>query len=64
MASIFNENERKVRKLNKIAQKIEGLAGEYKALSDSELRGKTDEFKARLQKGESLDDILVEAFAT
>ena len=64
MASIFNENERKVRKLKKIAQKIEDLAPEYKALTDEELRGKTDEFRARLEKGETLDDILVEAFAT
>ena len=64
MASIFNENERKVRKLRKIAQQVEALEEQYKALSDSELRGKTDEFKARLEKGEKLDDILVEAFAT
>ena len=64
MASIFNENERKVRKLRKIALQVEALEEQYKALSDSELRGKTDEFKARLEKGEKLDDILVEAFAT
>ena len=64
MASIFNENERKVRKLKKIAQKIEDVAGVYKALSDDELRGKTAEFKSRLEKGETLDGILVEAFAT
>ena len=64
MASIFNENERKIRKLKKIAQKIEALEEAYKALTDDELRGKTDEFKARLEKGESLDSILVEAFAT
>ena len=49
MASIFNENERKVRKLRKIALQVEALEEQYKALSDSELRGKTDEFKARLE---------------
>ena len=64
MASIFNENERKVRKLKKIALKVEALEESFKALTDDELRCKTDEFKARLEKGESLDDILVEAFAT
>ena len=64
MASIFNENERKVRKLRKLAQKVEDLSQQFKALSDDELRQKTAEFKARLEKGETLDDILVEAFAT
>ncbi len=64
MASIFNENERKVRKIRKIALKIDALAPEYKAMTDDELRAKTEEFKDRLQKGETLDDILVEAFAT
>ena len=64
MASIFNENQRKVRKLKKIASEIEALAPDYAKLSDDELRGKTAEFKSRLEKGETLDDILVEAFAT
>ena len=47
-----------------IVDKIEALSDEYKALSDQQLRAKTDEFKARLAKGETLDDILPEAFAT
>ena len=64
MASIFNENERKLRKIKKIAMKIDSLAETYKALTDEELTAKTAEFKARLEKGETLDSLLVEAFAT
>ena len=64
MASIFNENERKLRKIKKIAMKIDSLADTYKALTDEELTAKTAEFKARLEKGEALDSLLVEAFAT
>ena len=44
--------------------KIESMADEYKAMSDEALRAKTTEFKERLQNGETLDDILPEAFAT
>ena len=64
MASIFNENERKLRKIKKIAMKIDSLADTYKELTDEELIAKTAEFKARLEKGETLDSLLVEAFAT
>ena len=64
MASIFNENERKLHKIKKIAMKIDSLADNYKALTDEELTAKTAEFKARLEKGETLDGLLVEAFAT
>ena len=64
MASIFNENERKLHKIKKIAMKIDSLADTYKALTDEELTAKTAEFKARLEKGETLDSLLVEAFAT
>lgn len=56
-------SEREVKKLQKIADKIEALDEEMQKLSDEELRIKTDEFKERLQKGESLDDLLPEAFA-
>ncbi|KLE16989.1 preprotein translocase subunit SecA [Clostridium sp. C8] len=56
-------SEREVKKLQKIADKIEALDEEMQKLSDEELRVKTDEFKERLQKGESLDDLLPEAFA-
>ena len=57
-------SQREVKALTPIVDKIEALSDEYKALSDQQLRAKTDEFKARLAKGETLDDILPEAFAT
>ncbi|HHU02552.1 MAG TPA: preprotein translocase subunit SecA [Christensenellaceae bacterium] len=50
--------------LEKIADEIEALENDYRKLSDSELKAKTQHFKNRLKSGESLDDILVEAFAT
>ena len=56
-------SDRQIKKLIPIVDKIEGMAEEYKAMSDSEMRAKTDEFKARLQNGETLDDLLPEAFA-
>ena len=56
-------SEREVKALTATVDKIEALEEQYKALSDQELRGKTDEFKARLANGETLDDILPEAFA-
>ncbi|EOR23162.1 MAG: preprotein translocase subunit SecA [Bacillus sp. (in: Bacteria)] len=60
---VFDQNKRDIKKLAKIADKIELLADETAALSDEQLKGKTEEFKARYQKGETLDDLLVEAFA-
>lgn len=56
-------NEREVKKLEKVADKVMALDEEMQALSDDELKGKTQEFKDRLNNGETLDDILVEAFA-
>ncbi len=50
-------------KSNKTVEAIEALEGQMKALSDEQLRQKTDEFKKRLAAGETLDDLLVEAFA-
>ncbi len=61
--SIFNENDRKVKKLKKIADKIEVLAPIYKAMDDAELISQTDKLKSRLQEGQTLDDILPDAFA-
>lgn len=55
---------KKVRRLAEIVPLINDLSDEYRALSDLELRDKTDHFRERLAQGESLDDILVEAFAT
>ena len=57
-------SQREVKALNATVDKIEALEDEYRALSDHDLRAKTDEFKARLAQGETLDDILPEAFAT
>ncbi|MCE4051618.1 MULTISPECIES: preprotein translocase subunit SecA [Bacillaceae] len=60
---VFDQNKRDIKKLTKIAEKVELLASETAALSDEQLKAKTEEFKARYQKGETLDDMLVEAFA-
>ncbi len=56
-------SERELKKIYPIADKIEALAKEYEALSDAELSAKTEAFKARLAQGETLDDILPDAFA-
>lgn len=61
---LFDQDYRELRKFSIIADKIEDLEEEYSKLSDYELKAKTDEFKNRLENGETLDDILVEAFAT
>ena len=57
-------NDRELKKLKPIVDSIEALEAEYAAKTDEELRAKTDEFKRRLNEGETLDDILPEAFAT
>ena len=56
-------SDRELKRIYPIADAIEKLDGEYAALTDAELRAKTDEFKARLADGETTDDILPEAFA-
>jgi len=61
---LFDQDYRELKKFSVIADKIEELEEEYSKLSDYELKAKTDEFKNRLEKGETLDDILVEAYAT
>lgn len=55
---------RTVKRLSKIADQVIALEDEYAALSDAELKAKTDEFKQQLADGASLDDILLDAFAT
>lgn len=61
---IFGDaNEREVKRLLRTVEQINGMETQMSPLSDDELRGKTDEFKARLEKGETLDDLLPEAFA-
>ena len=56
-------SDREVKKLLPTVDKIEALGEEYAALSDEALRAKTEEFKARYRSGETLDDLLPEAFA-
>ncbi len=57
-------SERELKQIYPIADKIEALEPEYKAMTDAQLTAKTAEFKGRLANGETLDDILPEAFAT
>ncbi len=64
LTKIFgSQNDREIKKLDKLADEIEALEPKMQALSDEELRSKTDEFKSRLAGGETLDDLLPEAFA-
>jgi len=57
-------SEREVKRIEPLADKVEALDAEFQKLSDEELKAKTEEFKERLEKGEALDDLLPEAFAT
>ncbi|MCQ1528635.1 preprotein translocase subunit SecA [Lutispora saccharofermentans] len=64
LTKIFgSQNDREIKKLDKLVDEIEALEPKMQALSDEELRSKTDEFKTRLADGETLDDLLTEAFA-
>ena len=58
-----NKSEREIKRITKLVDQIEALDAQMQALSDEELRAKTAEFKKRLAEGETLDDLLVEAFA-
>ena len=60
---LFNYSEKEVKRVMPLVEKINGLEDSMKKLSDSELRQKTEEFKKRLTEGETLDDLLPEAFA-
>ena len=67
--SIFSKifgthSQHEVKRIIPIVDKIEALAPEFEKLTDDELKAKTPEFKARLEKGETLDDLLPEAYAT
>ncbi|MBO2555091.1 preprotein translocase subunit SecA [Shewanella algae] len=59
-----SRNDRTLKTLGKIVNKINALEGEYEQLSNEQLKAKTQEFRDRLEKGETLDDIMAEAFAT
>ena len=60
---VFDDNKKDIKKLEKQVAAINALEPQMAALSDEELRAKTDEFKERYAKGESLDDLLNEAYA-
>ncbi|MBN8201578.1 MULTISPECIES: preprotein translocase subunit SecA [Bacillaceae] len=60
---VFDQNKREIKRLTRMAEQIEALASDMEKLSDEQLREKTEEFKARYQKGETVDDMLTEAFA-
>ena len=64
LKSIFDHEYKEMKKFKKLADAIVALDDEYSKKSDDELKNKTNEFKERLAKGETLDDLLVEAFAT
>ena len=61
---MFDNEYKELERFKKIADEINALDGEYSKLSDSELANKTNEFKKRLESGATLEDILIEAFAT
>ncbi|WP_438447373.1 preprotein translocase subunit SecA [Gorillibacterium sp. sgz5001074] len=61
---IFGDaNEREIKRMLKTVEEINALEPKYEVMSDEQLRGQTDEFRARLAQGEELDDLLPEAFA-
>ena len=61
---LFDHEYKEMKKFTVLADKVMALDEEYSKLTDTELQNKTEEFKKRLRDGETLDDILVEAFAT
>ena len=61
---LFDNEYKELKRFNEIATKIDALDSEYSKLSDKKLAAKTNEFKKRLEDGEDLEDILIEAFAT
>ncbi|MCT7888115.1 MAG: preprotein translocase subunit SecA [Lactobacillus crispatus] len=63
LKKLYNDDKRELKKFEKIADKVEAHADEMSKLSDEQLQAKTPEFRDRLKKGESLDDLLPEAFA-
>ena len=63
LKKLYNNDKRELKKFEKYASKVEGYADEMSKLSDDELKAKTPEFRKRLEQGETLDDLLPEAFA-
>jgi len=63
LSGFIDSNEKELKRLQPIVERINSLEPEFEKLSEAELRAKTDEFKARLEAGSSLDELLPEAFA-
>jgi len=64
LGGLIDSNEKELKRLRPLVERINLLEPEFEKLTDAELRAKTDEFKARLKNGESLDELLPEAFAS
>ena len=64
LKNLFDHDYKELKRFSVLADKVDALDEEYQKLTDKQLKAKTDEFKERLSKGETLDDILPEAFAT
>ncbi len=63
LARFFDSNEGELRRLRKVTERVNGIEAAQQALSDDELRRRTELFRERLAKGEALDDLVPEAFA-
>jgi len=63
LGNLVDSNEKQLKKLQPVVDRINSLEPEFEKLSDAELRARTDEFRARLKDGETLDQILPEAYA-
>ena len=61
---LFDISKKEIKRYEKLADKVFALENEFKSFTDEELQGKTAEFKNRIKSGESLDDLLVEVYAT
>lgn len=63
LKKLYNNDKRELKKFEKYAAKVEAYADEMSKLSDEQLKEKTPEFRDRIENGESLEDLLPEAFA-
>ena len=63
LRNLIENDKKELKNLGKVADRIEAFADQIAALSDEDLKAKTPEFKKRYQAGETLDDLLPEAFA-
>ena len=63
LKKVFDVNQRQIKRMQKNVDQIEGFESSIQSLTDEQLKGKTIEFKERLTKGETVDDLLPEAFA-